>query len=211
MRLLINALIALVLIGILVSALQAYLQEQHRLRKQELVHVALLRLHDEALMRAALKNVETSKRGFPLLIAREWFDQDVPTNRAVPRKQPWMDVAPPNDMEVHPPDPVIRIPNQAGFWYNPNHGIFRARVMPQFSERETLALYNHLNGLELLRLPDSREPSRHVVPNEPPDSSMGGPAPASPHSAPPKQPPAALENGKSNDNGRPTLNDRVRQ
>jgi hypothetical protein len=71
----------------------------------------------------------------------------------VPARQPWLDIAPPGDKSDHPSDPVITRGTQAGFWYNPNRGLFRARVAPQFNEEDTLELYNRLNNSNLRALP----------------------------------------------------------
>ena len=91
--------------------------------------------------------------GFPRYISPEWFVADgLPMNATVPGRHPWLDVAPPDDHSDHPPDPVITWEGQAGIWYNPNRGVFRARVMPQWSETATLHLYNLLNDTELTRL-----------------------------------------------------------
>ena len=87
-----------------------------------------------------------------------WFDNRLPTNIMVPGRQPWLDIAPAEDKSDHPPDPIISAAAQAGFWYNPNRGIFRARVLPQFTDEETLALYNQLNGTALRAFPRASEP-----------------------------------------------------
>ena len=86
-------------------------------------------------------------------------------NTAVPGRQPWLDIAPQGDHSYHPPDAVITRSDQAGFWYNPNRGIFRARVMPQWSPSATLQLYNQLNSVELEDLPQfSDSPERNPLP-----------------------------------------------
>ena len=83
---------------------------------------------------------DTRSTPFPARISPLWFDRDVPFNSLVSGRQPWIDVAPPGDMTDNPPDPVIQKAEQAGFWYNPNRGIIRARVIPQFTEVDTLNL-----------------------------------------------------------------------
>ena len=69
-----------------------------------------------------------------------------------------------DDQSGHPPDSVAKSFRDAEFWYNPNAGRFRARVPPQFSNRETLKLYNQINGTHLLRLPDDwvHEPYENI-------------------------------------------------
>src|SRR5690606_29054642 len=69
-------------------------------------------------------------------------------------------VAPEGDTHDHPPDPVLISKEQAGFWYNPALGVFRARVPQQVTAQETLTLYNRVNGTALLSLPVSDDPAR---------------------------------------------------
>ena len=40
----------------------------------------------------------------------------------------------------------------AQFWYNPRHGVIRARVPMAMSDAETLAIYNQVNGSNLQSL-----------------------------------------------------------
>jgi hypothetical protein len=58
---------------------------------------------------------------------------------------------------------VIRGPEQAGFWYNPNRGVVRARVAPQFTQRATLDLYNELNNVALKDLPPPQNAGQKPV------------------------------------------------
>ncbi len=158
MRLVFDTLIALMLVGILVCVLWGQRNRRSDLREQQLVHSALTRLHDQALLHGAMNEDGVSRVGFPLDIRPEWFDEGVPRNPFAPIDQLWLDVADLGDMADQPADPVITDRQQGSFWYNPNRGIFRARVAPQFSREHTLVLYNRLNGSNLDSLPEYRTP-----------------------------------------------------
>ena len=188
MRLIVDSLIALMLVGIFAAVLLHYQQQQRRLEDIRFVHRSLARLHEQATYHGALDEVKdtagvnpsdavadadtaTSAQAyadrFPARIAPDWFGEHLPLNVLVSTHQPWIDLAPPDDQSAHPPDPVIRDGDEAGFWYNPNRGIFRARVPAQFSTQETLRLYNRVNGTALLSLPaataDGRAPQPHPL------------------------------------------------
>ena len=188
MRIVIDSLIALMLVLLLGGMLVHYRNEQTKILKYQQVHSALATLQEQALYRGAMAEVDSAEpRRFPTEISPKWFDNRMPVNLMVPPGQPWLDVAPPNDKNDHPPDPVITRPDQAGFWYNPNRGIFRARVTPQFTDSETLDLYNELNGTSLSWLPHEIDPALKPHPqivksgadkpadhNDPPDTTDGG-------------------------------------
>ena len=101
-----------------------------------------------ALEQSQRPTVDPDALPFPLEVRLEWFGDDVPRNRLAPG-HPWIDVAPYGDESTHPPDPVLLRPDQAGIWYNPNNGMFRARVQPGVGDAETLAFYNRVNDSDL--------------------------------------------------------------
>jgi hypothetical protein len=160
MRLIVDSLIAVMLAGILAGVLLYERGKAEDLEQCRVIHQGLADLQEAAIYHGALAEDPRSSTGFPLLVSPLWFDRQVPTNVTVPGRQPWLDIAPQGDMGEHPPDPVVTGPEQAGFWYNPNRGIFRARVAPQFSDQDTLALYNRLNSTPLRALPRSVDPAR---------------------------------------------------
>ncbi len=163
MRRVIDILIVLMLAAILLGFVWHYRAEERNLDNYRLVHDAMSRLYEQALMQGSLER-QTTPAGFPLVMQSGWFPGGLPVNVAVESHQPWIDIAPLGDLADHPPDPVISGDHQAGFWYNPNRGLFRARVMPQFSEDETLGVYNQLNNTALKSLPrDSRAERRPVT------------------------------------------------
>ncbi len=172
MRLIVDSLIALMLVGILAAVLLHYQQEQRQLAKLRFVHHSLARLQKVTTYHSALDDfepdaVQAKPKAFPRRVAPDWFGDELPLNVLTSIHHPWLDVAPPNDTADHPPDPVIVRADQAGFWYNPNRGVFRARVPAQFTPQDTLRLYNRVNGTALLSLPTDghteRKPERNPL------------------------------------------------
>jgi hypothetical protein len=160
MRLLIDSLIALMVVGILAGVIFYQRGQTQQVSQCETVQQALAKLQEQVLYRGALGEVDNSDAGFPREVSPVWFGSDMPLNLMVPGRQPWLDIAPEGDLADDPPDPVVMRPQQAGFWYNPNRGLFRARVQGQITERETLRLYNQLNGTFLKQLPHSSADAR---------------------------------------------------
>ena len=143
------------------------------------VKAALTRLYERASYYGALEHsMQATGTPFPLAIEPGWFGQRRPVNTLLGGEHPWLDVAPPGDDAAHPPDPVAVRPGQAGFWYNPARGVFRARVSPHLGDAEALALYNELNGTELTELRRDADPARWplaYVPGETPAASLAAP------------------------------------
>ena len=175
MRLIVDSLIALMLVGILATVVLHYRQEHREYEQIRFVHHSLARLQEQTVYYRAMAQVRDARArhvrtlnndsGFPEQILPTWFDDKLPLNVLVSIRHPWIDLAPPGDHRDHPPDPVIEAPEQAGFWYNPQRGIFRARVPAQFSEDRTLRLYNRVNGTALLALPHDEDPDRQPRPH----------------------------------------------
>lgn len=164
MRLLVDSLIALMLAGILAGVLLHHRKQTYRLDQTLLVHQALGKIQDQVLYRGALEQGRPGAPQYPTAISPLWFEGNLPLNILVPGRQPWIDLAPMNDLGDHPPDPLIVNSQQAGFWYNPNRGLVRARVTSQFTDHETLRLYNQLNNTYLRSLPTSDDPGRKPQP-----------------------------------------------
>jgi type II secretory pathway pseudopilin PulG len=188
MRLLVDCLIVLMLLAVLALVFGERRRAQHRIDQLGQVYRALSRLQEQARYHGAMDqalrcsasggqaaNSASEVGGMPELVSPAWFGSDLPHNVMVGGTQPWLDIAPPGDTADDPPDPVIHRPDQAGFWYNPARGVFRARVAPQFSEQETLDLYNELNNRNLTGLPTSNDPARRPLPCRPrsSDASAG--------------------------------------
>jgi len=162
-RLLVNSLIALLMTSILATTLLVHRQEQQQAHQIQQVHEALTQMYDQALYHGALGDEEMGPSGMPITVSPVWFKGGLPLNASIPGRFPWLDIAPPGDLSDQPPDPVINQPHQAGFWYNPNRGIFRARVTPQWSLDDTLLLYNQINMTSLTSLPQSADANRRPL------------------------------------------------
>ncbi len=164
MRLMIDTLIAILAVAVLSTVLLAQHRERRELTEFDAAHRALASLHQQLLYQAALGDVTLTSTGFPERLDPAWFGHELPVNPlAPPPDWPWADVAPPGDRHDHPPDPVLRDPAQAGFWYNPNRGIVRLRVPEQLSRQRTLELYNALNNSALESLPDRTEREKRAA------------------------------------------------
>lgn len=166
MRLLIDSLIAVMLIGILAGVLLHHRAGQQAAARVQQACEALARLHEQVVYHAALTG-EVGDPSFPNRVDRAWFPDGVPVNALAGASRPWIDSAPQGDKGQHPPDPVLDRPNQAGFWYNPASGIVRARVPRQITGQDTLDLYNHVNATALPRLPGDDDPARTPVAPQP--------------------------------------------
>lgn len=144
--------------------------------KEAFVQESLARLAERTAYHAAMAAAEAEtdadlKRAVRLQqIDPQWFGGDLPLNVLLEGDRPWIDVAPAGDLRDHPPDPIARTLEQAGFWYNPTLGIFRARVAPQLTDAAEIELYNRLNHSELEDLvfdPDPlRSPLAHEMPGQ---------------------------------------------
>jgi len=163
MRLLIDTLMALTVVALAGGGLWYYNSNQRQEHNVETVRSALDRLHDQAAYQGALGHFSNSPNGFPVHMMPEWFGEDLPVNVLLTSEHPWIDLAPPGDHSYHPPDPVARSKHQAGFWYNPNLGLFRARVPDTVAPSDALAQYNAINYTDLSELPFEREEARQPL------------------------------------------------
>jgi hypothetical protein len=166
MRLAIDSLIALLLVGVLGLVLADYRAGAEKLERTRAVHLALARLSEQACGHAAIPRPGASVQDtpvFPPIISPAWFRSDLPLN-ALAVKAPWLDVAPAGDQSDNPPDPVLTSSAQAGFWYNPSRGVVRARVPAQRGGPDTLELYNQINNCALKVLPPSGDVARRPLP-----------------------------------------------
>lgn len=165
---------ALAVLG-LFGGLIAY-QYQHR-RQESLVAQAVgdvVRFQQMLQLRAATKDVPLNARGWPQTIDPAWFGEAPPRNGLVSKANPWLEVASPEEAELH--DPLVRMTidsRRAGYWYNPNQGIVRARVPVGISDDRALRLYNRINGTALTSI-YSKEP----LPKPAAPADTAAPAPA---------------------------------
>ncbi|MFK7790477.1 MAG: hypothetical protein AB8C95_13405 [Phycisphaeraceae bacterium] len=167
MRIVIDIMIGLMLIAVVAGGLYLYNSKAHDEQQTEVVRAALQQLQEQAAYHTTVQSAMAGQDVLLVHLHREWFGEDVPTNVLVEGDRPWIDLAPPGDLGDHPPDPVVSSQTQAGFWYNPTTGTFRARVTPAASEALTLALYNEINGTALPGfdpIPDTtRQPMAHTL------------------------------------------------
>lgn len=161
MRILINSMIVVMLVVIAATAVLHY--RANRQARDELVTVrdGLQSFDDQLAFQSALWQArEDSVGDYPPQVMPGWFDAGPPSNPLLKTGHPWIDIAPPDDFSENPPDPLAENTNQAGFWYNPNLGIVRARVPRQVTDEQTLELYNRVNRVHLAELPDDPDPDR---------------------------------------------------
>ncbi len=160
MRFIFDCMICLMLVSILAAVIHYHRQNSRHEASYQIVQHSLRQLREQVNYQRALGLAQTREATFPAEIDVEWFGKNLPMNVLVSTGQPWMDAAPLGDLSAHPPDPVIQQDAQAGFWYNPNTGRFRARVEQKLSEKQTLQGYNRANGSSLTQLVFSSDPSR---------------------------------------------------
>ncbi|MEM9348425.1 MAG: hypothetical protein AAGB26_17690 [Planctomycetota bacterium] len=166
MRIVIDFMIGLMLVAVVAGGLYLYNRREQSRQDVDSVRVALQQLQQQAAYHRTVQSAVAGREVLLVHLHPEWFGDDVPANVLLNGDRPWIDLAPPGDLGEHPPDPVVHGDEQAGFWYNPTTGVFRARVSPASSEALTLARYNEVNGTALPafeQIPDpSRQPLAHV-------------------------------------------------
>ena len=105
MRLVIDTLIALMMVGILAGIILHHRQQQEMLIEYQTAHRELSAIHEKMMYHRALDQDLLNEFGYPEYISPLWFEHGLPKNRLVPLRHPWMDMAPPGDMNDQPPDP----------------------------------------------------------------------------------------------------------
>ena len=149
MRLMLDTIVALLLVGLLGGLLWLQRQEQMQQHHIEQVQHALRALESQALYRAAVGDAQATPVGFADRLLPEWFDR-LPHNSLVdPKEVPWLDATEDATRDHVNPKHIVADSHHAAFWYNPHRGIIRARVPMQFTWDETVALYNAVNGTGL--------------------------------------------------------------
>ena len=166
MRIVIDIMIGLMVVSTIAGGVYLYTSRAQEETQVQAVRTALVQLEKQADYNRTVQSAMAGRDVLLVHIHEQWFGEDVPANVLLDSDRPWIDLAPPGDLGEHPPDPVASKESQAGFWYNPTTGVFRARVLPAASEAQTLALYNQINGTALPgfeQIPDSsRQPLAHV-------------------------------------------------
>lgn len=166
MRIVIDSLIVMMLVGVVAGIVVMRSGKKADEQGVAQVQASLDRLSEQAAYHTTVQSAMQGKDTMLVHVHEAWFGETLPTNSLLGDEHPWIDLAPPGDLGMHPPDPVATDLAQAGFWYNPTTGVFRARVTPRSSEAQTLARYNQVNGTSLdafEQIPDpSRAPIAHV-------------------------------------------------
>lgn len=161
MRPLIDSMILVMVLTILLGGLSYRKASQQRDRELAAVRQGLAHFDEKLAFQGALWQSEQEDAAkYPPQVRPEWFKDAMPSNPLVRGDRPWINIAPADDLNDQPPDPLAEEPDQAAFWYNPNLGIVRARVPRQVSHRLTLELYNRVNGTSLGALPTDDNPDR---------------------------------------------------
>jgi hypothetical protein len=161
MRKVTDTLIVLMLITLIGGLVWHYQRSQRELDQCSHVQEALTRMYEQTVAHTTT-DAKSTQAGFPTVISPAWFGQELPMNALAP-DAPWVDLAPKGDMTDHPPDPCLERPTQAGFWYNANLGVIRARVPRQITDQDTLNLYNKINQSALKALRHDANPDRAPI------------------------------------------------
>lgn len=196
MRRVVDIFVVLAVVAVVVFVVQSRPSADEHAATVADVQNSMERLYERASYYGALENsIESTGTVWPVAVLPEWFGERLPSNallpgvdaqashRVVQNLRPWIDVAPPGDKSPHPPDPVAVRPEQAQFWYNPNVGVFRARVAAHLGETEAISLYNQLNGVELAELDRDTNPARTPLaytPGTTPSATLASREPSGP-------------------------------
>jgi type II secretory pathway pseudopilin PulG len=150
MRLILDSLVALMLIGIL-SGVVLYTRSERRLEdKIELARAEVERFQSQIMLQAAMEKTELSQRGYPASIDAAWFAGNLPMNPLLGPSHPWVEIASEADRDLqHPRNRIAFGHTTAQYWYSPYTGVVRARVPGEVSDATALRLYNRINGSSL--------------------------------------------------------------
>jgi hypothetical protein len=151
MRLAVDSVIALMLVGILTGICWQRVQSQHELADILSVQESMSVIMGQAVMKPAVGRAEAAATGHALRIEAEWFERP-PENRLLAMESvaaPWIESAPHSLQNTFNPRRIVADDRHAAFWYNPYRSLIRARVPMRLSQQETVELYNLVNGTSL--------------------------------------------------------------
>jgi hypothetical protein len=152
MRILIDTLVALMLVGILAGVMMHNRQTKDDRENREIARLEVRRFQQQIHLQNALAGVSTERDG-PVVLDPLWFQGNLPANPLLGADHPWVEVAGPSQQHLqHPYDPATSNPDVASFWYNPYLSLVRARVPVGISDQQTLELYNYVNETQLTTL-----------------------------------------------------------
>lgn len=147
MRILLNILIALTLIGIVVVVAMSLQADGIKKDQIKTTKVEVRRFQRQITLQSAVADIELTSEGFPVTIDPLWFDGHLPSNTLLEVGRPWVQIAGWDERaSLHPIDLVARDAAAAQFWYSPYKGIVRARVCADISDERALRIYNQVNG-----------------------------------------------------------------
>ncbi len=153
MRLLIDSMILVMVLMILIGTVAYRNSSSREDLELQVVRDGLVEFQERLDFQSALWMAKEDSVGmYPPQIMPGWFVDGLPKNVLASGKRPWLDIAPLDDYNDQPPNPLTTGMGEAGFWYNPAMGVVRARVPQQGTDRLTLELYNRVNGTSLLKL-----------------------------------------------------------
>lgn len=153
MRIVFNILILLMIAMLLAGVAWQHHEQRAEQQRIDQTREEVNQFHRVISLHTALNNIERSMRGYPLTIDPAWFDEELPDNPLLDASHPWLEIAHEAHADLlHPPVRAASDHRYARFWYNPAHGIVRARVPRKASDAATLRLYNSVNGTNLMSL-----------------------------------------------------------
>jgi hypothetical protein len=153
MRLFMDCVIALLLVGFLAGVLWHTRTDYNSKHGRDLAKSEVHRFQQQIALQSALGKVTLNERRYPETIDPAWFQGVLPNNPLLEVGHPWLEIAGPEQRGLlHPPDRVATAKDKAKFWYNPHTGVVRARVPAGVSDKASLDLYNHINDCFLPEL-----------------------------------------------------------
>ncbi len=150
MRILLDTLIAMTLIGILGGLVWQNREHAEFLAQRDATREEVRRFQQQIHLQVALARVAQSDCTFPDTIDSGWFNGNIPRNTLLGVEHPWVEViqVDPDDNSA-PPHRIAWNTDDAAFWYNPTTGIIQARVPGGVSDAASLELYNYINDCHL--------------------------------------------------------------
>ena len=153
MRILLDTLIAVMLVGVLAGFVLYQRNENDVEKDMQTTRAEVHRMQREVALQSSLEKVERNERGYPLTIDPQWFGFALPKNDLLPEGHPWLEIAGPMEKDLdHPPVRVAYDRSLAKFWYNPSTGMVRARIPGNQPDPDLLKMYNAVNDCSLPNL-----------------------------------------------------------
>jgi len=153
MRIVINLLIGIMLLGILGGVMVHHTTTKQHQSELEMVRDEVRRFQREVLLQSTLRKVEINSFGYPVTIDPAWFEDNPPRNTLLGPRHPWVEIAhEQHDELTHPVEKIAGDRSAARFWYNPATGRVRARVPVSASDATALRMYNFINDTSLTTL-----------------------------------------------------------